>query len=159
MKTSGAFLQILPIIALYILVGYRLLPAVQNIYSSLSNLKYVEPTIKKLYEDVTNLKKIDQNFFEKKCFFANNIELDNISYSYPNSNTFILKDISLLIPHQSIIGIVGSTGSGKTTLVDIILGLLEPNHGELKIDGKAIDQKNVKDWQNSIGYVPQNIFS
>ena len=157
-KTSETYLQILPTIALYILVGYRLLPAVQNIYSCISKLKYVEPTIKKLHEDVTSLKKINQNYFEKKCSFTNNIELNNISFSYPNSDTLILKDISLIIPYQSIIGIVGSTGSGKTTLIDIILGLLKPNHGELKIDGKAIDEDNVKDWQNSIGYVPQNIF-
>ena len=70
----------------------------------------------------------------------------------------ILKDINLLIPAKSIVGILGKTGSGKTTIVDIILGLLEPKTGTLEIDGRVINRKNSRLWQRSIGYVPQHIY-
>ena len=70
----------------------------------------------------------------------------------------ILKNIDLSIPAYSTVGIVGPTGSGKTTTVDVILGLLEPQKGKLEVDGKAIDKDNLRAWQSSIGYVPQQIY-
>ena len=86
------------------------------------------------------------------------ISLKNIFYSYPSSQITTLKDINLSIPAYSTVGIVGPTGSGKTTTVDIILGLLEPKKGKLEVDGKVIDKDNLKAWQSSIGYVPQQIY-
>ena len=87
-----------------------------------------------------------------------NITLKNISYKYPNSSKTILNNIDLNISAQTSIGIVGITGSGKTTIVDIILGLLEAQKGSLKIDDKLIDKNNIRAWQRSIGYVPQHIY-
>ena len=81
-----------------------------------------------------------------------------INYTYPNASKTALKDINLKIKANSIIGIIGTTGSGKTTLVDIILGLLECKEGKLEIDGNIINKNNLGAWQNSIGYVPQNIY-
>ena len=97
-------------------------------------------------------KKKDSDIFNKV------ITLKNVAYKYPNSNSFTLKNINLDLPLNSKIGIVGITGSGKSTFVDIILGLLQPTEGEFMIDRNSINYKNIRSWQNKIGYVPQNIF-
>jgi ABC-type multidrug transport system fused ATPase/permease subunit len=141
--------NILPIITLYAFAGYRMLPAVQKIYYSLTQLRLTVPSINSLHDDLKNVEIFD---FEK------NIVLKNVNYSYPKSHKTALKNINLTIPINCTIGFVGKTGSGKTTIVDIILGLLEPQVGTLEIDNKIINKKNIRSWQRLIGYVPQNIF-
>ena len=79
-------------------------------------------------------------------------------YNYPNSSRTALKNLNFSIQARSTVGLVGATGSGKTTAVDIILGLLEAQQGSLEVDGKIINEDNRNAWQNSIGYVPQHIF-
>ena len=77
---------------------------------------------------------------------------------FPASSRTVLKDINLSIPAKSTVGVVGITGSGKTTLIDIILGLLEAQKGTIEVDGQIITKHNVRSWQDSIGYVPQHIY-
>lgn len=89
---------------------------------------------------------------------SKNILLKNINFSYPKSSKSALSDINLNIPVKKCVGIIGKTGSGKTTLIDIILGLLEPQKGAIEIDGMKINKQNLRLWQNNIGYVPQNIY-
>ena len=93
----------------------------------------------------------------KRLEFKDKILLDNISFRYPEADKDALSQINLEIPSCSIIGIIGSTGSGKTTIVDVILGLLKPSKGGLYVDGTEITKENVRQWQDSIGYVPQHI--
>ena len=87
------------------------------------------------------------------------IALKNVHYSYPKANRTSLEDITLEVPFQSTVGIVGTTGSGKTTLVDLILGLLKPKTGKIEVDSQVINEHNLRSWQRCIGYVPQNIYS
>jgi ABC-type multidrug transport system fused ATPase/permease subunit len=155
---TGNFNNALPTISLYIFVGYRLLPALQQIYGSFTQLAFVGPAINKLYDDYKNLKLNNENEDLPVLLFNKTITLKNIHYSYPNSSRSILKDINLTISSKTTVGLVGVTGSGKTTLVDIILGLLEPQKGTLEIDGKLITNQNIRSWQRSIGYVPQHIY-
>ena len=91
-------------------------------------------------------------------FFNESIKLKNVFYTYPNSSKTVLKNINLTIPAYKSVGIVGETGSGKTTTIDLILGLLEAQKGTLEIDGQIVNNKNRRAWQNSIGYVPQQIY-
>ena len=87
-----------------------------------------------------------------------NISLKKVHFNYPKTSKVVIKDININIPTKNTVAIVGPTGSGKTTTVDIILGLLEPQKGDLIVDDKIITRENKRLWQKSIGYVPQNIF-
>ena len=158
MRQTATFSNILPIISLYVFAGYRLMPALQQIYSSITLLTFVTPTIDKIYYELQNLKSSNINEKKEILFFNESISLKDIYYDYPNSSRTALKDINLNIPAKSIVGFMGATGSGKTTIIDIILGLLEPQKGTLKVDGTIIKEQNSRSWQASIGYVPQNIF-
>ena len=158
MKQSGSFNLVIPILSLYVFAGYRLMPALQRIYSSFTQLTFVGPSLEKLYEDIKNLQSFDTNISQDKLLFNKSITLKNIHYNYPNSSRTVLKNINLEIPIKSTIGLVGATGCGKTTTVDIILGLLEAQKGNLEIDGKIITKKNIRSWQRNIGYVPQHIY-
>jgi ABC-type multidrug transport system fused ATPase/permease subunit len=156
MSQVGSFNSALPIITLYVFAGYRLMPALQQTYEALTQLTFIFPSLDKLYDDLKNLKLLNQN--QDIVFFNRSVTLNNIHYNYPNSSKTVLKDINLSISAKSTVGFVGATGSGKTTMVDIIMGLHEPQQGTLEIDGKIITKQNSRSWQRSIGHVPQQIF-
>jgi ATP-binding cassette, subfamily B, bacterial PglK len=158
MQQTGSFNNALPIISLYVFAGYRLIPALQKIYASFTSLTFVSPSLNKLHDDLKNLKPFNENQDQDVLIFNKTITLKNIYYNYPNASRTASKDISLSIPAKSTVGLVGATGSGKTTMVDIILGLLEPQKGTLEVDGKIITKQNSRSWQRSIGYVPQHIY-
>ena len=142
MSQTGSINSVLPIVSLYVFAGYRLMPAVQQIYESFTQLTFIGPSLDKLYDDINNLNEYNTNDENQEILpFKKTISLKNISYSYPNSKRKILQNIDISINSKSTIGIVGTTGSGKTTTVDIILGLLEPQLGSLEVDGKIINKK------------------
>jgi ABC-type bacteriocin/lantibiotic exporter with double-glycine peptidase domain len=156
MRQSNNFITILPILSLYIFAAYRLMPAIQQLYSSFISLRYADKAIDTIYK--IRPTKLNFNSLNKKIDFKKEISLKNITYFYPKSIKKNLKKISLKILANTTVGVVGHTGSGKTTLIDIILGLLEPLDGILKVDDTIIDKNNLSLWQNNIGYVPQQIF-
>tara|TARA_B100001059_G_C17799221_1_gene565087 strand:- start:288 stop:1964 length:1677 start_codon:yes stop_codon:yes gene_type:complete len=158
MSQTGSFSAALPILSLYVLAGYRLMPALQQIYSSSTQIAFVRPAVDKLYQDIISLKPHQIENDQKILSLNKKITLKNIYYNYPNSSRTALKHISLDIHAKSRVGFVGATGSGKTTIIDIILGLLEPQKGTLEIDGNIVTKHNSKSWQRSIGYVPQHIY-
>ena len=158
MAQKGSFTHAIPIVSLYVFAGYRLMPALQQIYGSFTSLTFVGPSLDRLCKDLKNLKTYEKIKFQDILPINKSISLNNVSYNYPNSSRTALKNISLNIPAKSKVGLVGATGSGKTTTVDIILGLLNSQIGTLEIDGQIINSENTKAWQKSIGYVPQNIY-
>jgi ABC-type multidrug transport system fused ATPase/permease subunit len=158
MYSTGSFFNALPIITLYIFAGYRLMPSAQQLYSLYSTLKFSKPSIFALHDDFKSLKKISIVNKQNILTFHKEIFLKNISYNYPNSSKLVLKNIDLKINVGERVGLIGPTGSGKTTLINIILGLLQPQKGTLQVDGKIIDKNYIKSWLNLISYVPQNIY-
>jgi ABC-type multidrug transport system fused ATPase/permease subunit len=158
---SGGVGHALPLIALYALAGYRLLPAVQRVYSSISSLRFAKAALDVLHRDLveTSIPAERRNQCSNDIIRVNHqLALRNVSYSYPGATTRALADLTITIPARSTIGIVGRTGAGKTTAVDVILGLLDPDKGELIVDCETITAANKRSWQKSLGYVPQHIF-
>ena len=115
-----------------------LMPASQQIYAAVSQLRFIKQTVDMFDKDIKNVR---QNFIQQglsKITFNKEISLNNISYSYPDQTRNALSNISFKISANTTVGLVGSSGSGKTTTVDIILGLLIPQKGNLTVDGEII---------------------
>jgi ABC-type multidrug transport system fused ATPase/permease subunit len=134
------------------------MPALQKIYASIATLTYVGPSLDKLCKDIKMLKPINSNQSQGSLSFNRSIDLKNIYYNYPYTSRTTLKNVNICIPAKSTVALVGATGSGKTTTIDIILGLIEAQSGTLEVDGQIITEQNSRAWQRSIGYVPQQIF-
>ncbi|MDB3947451.1 ABC transporter ATP-binding protein/permease [Candidatus Pelagibacter sp.] len=158
MTKTGSFNDALPIISLYVFAGYRLMPALQQIYVSFTQLTFIGPSIDALNNDIKKLKQLNSDQAQGTLQLKKEITLKDVYYNYPNSSRTALKRININIPVKSTVGLIGATGCGKTTTVDIILGLLEPQKGTLEVDGQIITEKNSRAWQRSIGYVPQHIY-
>jgi len=158
MTITGNITNVLPVIALYAFAGYRLLPAIQKIYFNFTSIRFGVKSLDSVCNALNTLKLKPQNEYKDTLKLNKSICLKNIHYTYPNASKITLKDINLNIPTNKTIGLVGATGSGKSTVIDIILGLLEPQKGTLEIDDKIINDHNKRAWQHFVGYVPQQIF-
>ena len=158
MKQTSSSSLVIPVISLYVFAGYRLMPALQKVYSSFTQLTFVGPSLDKLYGDLKNLNKLSYRNKNDNISLDRKISLKNITYHYPNSSKNAIEDININFLVNSKVGIIGKTGSGKTTLIDVFLGLLQVNQGCITVDGVDISYNNLKSWQKLIGYVPQNIF-
>jgi ATP-binding cassette, subfamily B, bacterial PglK len=159
MKDGEGIVSMLPVISVYAFAAYRLMPAVQQIYSGVSQLSFAIPAIKTLHSSLHgDSPRVEDSQEQSLIRFKREITFQDVSFRYDSASRGILQDISLTIPSGNRIGIVGSSGSGKTTTVDILLGLLEPQSGVIKVDGTVIDRSNRRNWQKSIGYVPQHIY-
>ena len=160
--------SVLPIMSLYALGSYRLMPALQLVYRDLTHFRFSVPAIEKLYEDVSEqgdgtieestMASVEEEPIEVLPTPTDSIRLENISYTYPRAERPTLNQFSISIPAQSTVGFVGTSGSGKTTTVDIILGLLKPEAGHIRVDDLVITSDNYGAWQRTLGYVPQHIF-
>jgi len=153
----------MPILVVYVVAGYRMLPALQNIFSGLTTIQYNIPTLDTLHSDLTSLSaggghEPAQGNRMREFGHIETIELRDIDFRYPAGSDYAIHNLNLRVEKNTTVGLVGPTGSGKTTLVDIILGLLKPLAGELAINGRPVTPGNLGDWQDHIGYVPQHIF-
>ena len=157
-RQTGSFGNALPIISLYVFAGYRLMPVMQNIYVSLNQLSFSGASLDSLYDNIVKLEPNNKNQLNEALNFNKEIVLNNIDFNYPNTSRKALQGVNLNITAKSTVGLIGATGSGKTTIVDIILGLLVAQKGTLEVDGEVITKQNLRSWQSSIGYVPQHIY-
>lgn len=159
MRSAGGFDEALPMVTLYAFAGYRLMPAVQQIYASLSTLRFSHHALNNLHKEMLALSPLcGVTERQGQIDLKQTITLEKVSYTYPLAQGFALKDVTISIPVHSTVGFVGATGSGKTTAADVILGLLEPQDGRLLIDEVVITNENRAGWQKNIGYVPQVIY-
>lgn len=152
--------QIVPLLALFAAASFRIMPSLTRIMSSIQKIIFYMPTVNSTFNEFNNMEftNLDnRNLKREKITIENKISIKNISFKYYNTPSYILDNLNLEIPIGSTIGIVGESGIGKTTLINIILGLIEPSKGIIEVDGININ-KNVENWQKQIGYVPQDTF-
>ena len=158
---EGNLGMVLPIFSVYALATFKLLPAFQQIYASLATIKGNIAAFESVQQDLADSvqKNLTALIPEKRSLNPkNDISLENIVFTYPDKNEITLDHLNIDIQVNSVVGIVGHSGAGKSTLIDIILGLIEPQQGQLKIDDELIDKSNRRFWQNTIGFVAQTIF-
>lgn len=161
---SSSFGNVLPVLALFAIAAFRLMPSFARVNSAVANIRSGKTYVDELYKDLTYDEKTDFEGGEKMPSIAsvhsgkdgNYIEVSNMSYKYPDTRDFSLNDVSLVIPRNSSVAFVGESGAGKTTLADIILGLLKPIGGTVFVDGKDIFS-DLQGWQRKTGYIPQTI--
>ncbi|MBM3468419.1 MAG: ABC transporter ATP-binding protein [Alphaproteobacteria bacterium] len=148
--------QMMGILGGYLYVGFRLMPGLNRIINQLNVFKFVIPSIERVYDEYTTISS-KENYIDVPGFnFKRSINLKKVCFHYFNVNKDALSQISLDIKKGEYIGIIGETGSGKSTLVDVILGLLKPQAGSIFIDNKY--PVNSYQWHQRIGYVPQSVY-
>jgi ATP-binding cassette, subfamily B, bacterial PglK len=154
----------IPILSLLGVATIRMIPSFNLLSGSIAMMRQTYVSFNLVVKELinfenhsikkTHIETIDSN---KIKLINKTIKIKNISFEYPNSNLMTLKNISFKIKPGSLFGIIGTTGAGKSTLIDLILGLLEPKEGEININGANI-KKNYQIWQKQIGYIPQDIY-
>lgn len=152
--------QSLPILGLYAFGAQRLLPSLQTVYLSLSSMRFGLSSVETLLEDL-NRPESKEDILEDTITplrMTDSLQFRNLCFTYQNANFPALDNINFTISAGSSLGIIGSTGAGKTTLVDVLLGLLEASSGEIVVDNVPLNHERIRAWQKCIGYVPQNIF-
>jgi HlyD family secretion protein len=160
---QGNLGAILPVVSVYALAGFKLLPAFQQIYVSVAQIKGNLPAFEAIKDDLKQSKTASGETIRdiearNDLPFNKCIELIDVDFTYPGKETHALKGLDLSIPANSVVGIVGSSGSGKSTAIDIILGLIAPDRGSLHVDDQTVSGENIRSWQNRIGFVAQSIF-
>jgi ATP-binding cassette, subfamily B, bacterial PglK len=149
----------LPVLGLYGFAGFRLLRAAQHIYDGLAKVRFGAAAVDLVYADVMQRGPRNKDDLGAPALRPlERIAFEDVSFAYPNAADRTLRRINLVIPVGTTLGLVGGTGAGKSTVVDILLGLLRPTDGVLSVDGVPIGRENLRSWQNALGYVPQMPF-
>jgi ATP-binding cassette subfamily C protein len=158
--------KVIPMLGLYAFAGYRLMPALQRAYKGLASARFNLAALDEVHEDL-------QESAEKTSRIHRNgaadstpdplplerrLRLEDVHYKYPGAEKWAIKNFSFNVPAHTTVGFVGKTGSGKTTTVDLVLGLLRPQRGRIIVDETLIRDHNLRRWQQNIGYVPQQIY-
>jgi ATP-binding cassette, subfamily B, bacterial PglK len=162
--------ELVSTMSLFAMAAFRLMPSITRIVAMLTSIRYSKPALTVIFNDLinesnltsvngretaNNSKKITINTDEKT--FKQSIQLENLYFRYPNQEECSIKNLSLRIPIGSSVAFVGTSGAGKTTIVDIILGLLEPERGHVIVDGHELS-RILPVWKEKIGYIPQTIY-
>jgi len=148
----------LPLLSLYAVAAYRLMPALNHIYGGLAKIRFNRASLDALHRDVVATVPPPPRPLPPPLPFRERLVLHGLGYRYPGTSEPALEEVDVEIPCGAMVGIVGPTGAGKSTLVDVILGLLTPTAGRITVDGTELTDANRPAWQRRIGYVPQQIF-
>ncbi len=157
--------EVIPTLSLFAAAAFRLMPSINRILNAVTAMRFSSHTVHVLYQDLMELKPLIattnlSNFSkipDNALVLKTQIELRNVVYQYPGASDASLRGVSLTIPKGTSVGFVGSSGAGKTTIVDVILGLLPPTQGQVLVDGRDI-YDDLSAWQRLIGYIPQSIY-
>jgi len=153
--------KILITLSMFAIVAVRLMPSLNRISTAWGTIKFYAPTFDSIYDDLVKCERMDEEHQEleqgEPISFQNRIEIRHINFSYENAKAQAVQSVSLEISKNTTVGFVGSSGAGKSTVVDILMGLLLPSSGEVLVDGVDI-RHNLRSWQRKIGYIPQMIY-
>jgi ATP-binding cassette, subfamily B, bacterial PglK len=150
--------SIIPILGVFGAAAFRLMPSINRLINTSQVIRYFVPVVNTIYNELTNINNKNKgNLGKGDLSFKKNICIDSGVFKYQSSNINVINNVSLCIKKGSTVGFIGGTGSGKSTLIDIILGFLPLMRGCVKVDGVNIDV-NVDSWQSKIGYIPQDIY-
>jgi HlyD family secretion protein len=158
---EGNLGEILPVLSVYALAGFKLLPAFQQAYTGLSQIRGNLAAFDAVRDDLraSSLTVATSSVpTGRRLSPRSEIRFDNVVFSYPGKEEPALKGVNITIPINQIIGLVGASGSGKSTAIDLLLGLIQPQQGNLMIDDQPLTEEKRRAWQNSLGFVPQSIF-
>ena len=151
-------LNTLPItLGLFAAAAFRLMPSANRVMACVQGLRFASPVIDRIDSELQLAEAIPATRSGQPLPFKNALTLNGICFQYAAAAAPVLRGVNLSIPRGTAVGFVGTTGVGKSTLVDVILGLLTPVSGVVQVDGTDI-QENLRDWQGQIGYVPQSVF-
>ncbi len=153
--------QILPQLAAFALAAFRLLPSINRGISTLNNIFYAKSSVDAIANDLNEISSADRKLFlEPPLMETVNLDgdilFDNLTFTYPGTETPVLQNVSFLIPKSKAIAFIGSSGAGKTTIADLLLGVLVPNSGTVTSCGVSVHQ-NLRGWSKHVGYIPQQI--
>jgi ABC-type multidrug transport system fused ATPase/permease subunit len=157
---NGDVADLLPLLGLLGMAATKMFPALQQFYQEISSIRFSAPALGRLHSDVQEQAAASAlpEVATSPLRLEQALSLHDVRFCYPQAEQPILNGLSLTIPARSSIGIVGGTGAGKTTVIDLLLGLLHPDAGEVRVDGQTLDRSLIPAWQKNIGYVPQSIF-
>ena len=156
----GELENFIPQLATFAVAAFRLLPSVGRINEHVNNILYAVPSVDLIYGDLKGIEDYQESEGEeegKEWNFEHGITAKHVTYAYPNTDTNVLEDANCVIPKGKTVAFIGSSGAGKTTMADIILGLLAPQRGKILVDDIDIF-KNLTMWHHQIGYIPQVIY-
>jgi ATP-binding cassette subfamily C protein len=157
-KFDNQYLDISKIV-FFGLASSKALPSINQLFSSIVQLKSSIPYIKSFEDEIDLIRKTQtQDNYEKDIIFNKKIELKNVSFFYQKESTFNIENLNILIDKNSFVGICGKSGSGKTTIVDLLAGVYAPNKGSLMIDYNEIDQPKLNNFKKIVSYVPQEFY-
>jgi len=157
---QGDLGDILPLLSIHALAGFKMLPALQQVYASLTQVRGNAAALDNLRDDLmaSSITAPLPKHTGALWIPREHITLQQIDFSYPDTQQAALHSLDMRIPANSVVGLVGASGSGKSTTIDLLLGLIHPQRGQLLVDGQPVCADNCRHWQNSLGYVPQSIF-
>lgn len=165
LSTRDDFGEAIAVMSLYALAGYRLMPALQQVFTGLAKVRFFRAALESVHEHLrpaadsvkVAIASLEEHG-EERLPFEREIRVEDLSFRYPDTDVDVLKNVSLGIPIRTSVGLVGGTGSGKTTLVDLVLGLMEPTEGRICVDSTELKPRLHARWRRDLGYVPQDIF-
>lgn len=156
---ESAWVVLLPTLGLFAAASFRVMPSFSRMLSMLTNISYFGPAVDIVYRDLMELEVVQDGRRGKSAAgrLEKAIELRDVSYRYSKTGEKVINAVSLTIPRGACAGLIGPSGAGKTTLMDLIMGLLEPSEGGVFVDGRDV-RENLDAWQRTLGYVPQDVY-
>ncbi|MDF1795451.1 MAG: ABC transporter ATP-binding protein [Coxiellaceae bacterium] len=164
---QGGFLKAMPVLTLFAFASYRVMPSIQAIFIALASVRSNIKSLDLIYNEFRELSQTAEDLGSNPAAchtsiddlsFEDRFSLNNIKFSYGLNQNNVLKNINMAVKKNTVVGLVGKTGAGKSTLVDIMLGLLTPSGGYLSVDNKPLKLSDMSSWQRKLSYVPQYIY-